>query len=82
MNQRELFAVLLKAIGILQVVSGIAYFPTWLTNLAYQDWREFLSIILGFGLSVSGMGIFLGCVLFFGAGWFSEKVYPGDDPRR
>ncbi len=79
MRPRELFEVLTRSIGLLQIVGGIARLPTTVQSvLPYSNERELFLGMMAAALTLSGMEIILGCVLVFGAGWISGLFFAKD----
>jgi hypothetical protein len=82
MKPRELFAVLIKVLGVWEVARSLAFIPNtvsvWLDSKAYQydNPSEFVAMASSMLLSYQVLPIIVGLAMFFGAGWFARKVYP------
>jgi hypothetical protein len=77
MQARELFSVLLKVLGVADFVAGVQLTPTLVGQ--YWHWENeagFLALLIATALGASGIRLITGCVLFFGADWFTRKAYP------
>ena len=83
MKRSELLAVLVKAMGIWEIVGGVMGLPTSIANFAeYSNERQFLIAFLAAAFAFSGSQLIAGCVLFFGSEWIAKKAYPDDDDPR
>lgn len=77
MKSRELFSVLLKALGVWEIVGGIEALPNYITSFAtYNNERQYFAILLANMLSFSVLKIVAGVFLVFGADWISQTIYP------
>jgi hypothetical protein len=81
MKSRELFAVLIKVIGVWEVARGLILIPNllsvWLGNkgLQHSNPSELAAMLVSMFLSYQVLPIVVGLALFFGADWFARKVY-------
>ncbi|MGD9722374.1 MAG: hypothetical protein AB7O59_12795 [Pirellulales bacterium] len=77
MQRRDLFSVLVKAMGLWEAVVGLEMLPSQLATVGeYHDDKQFFLIVLATAFSYSGSRIIVGLALFFGADWLTGKVYP------
>jgi hypothetical protein len=77
MTREELFNVLMKAMGVMEIVTGIQYAPNLLGQ--YWQWKdhwEFFSLVVGTMLSALGIHLVTGCALLFGSDWLTRKIFP------
>jgi hypothetical protein len=82
MKPQELFGVLMKAMGVWELVAGLEALPNFVLNFqAYHNETQFIAIFFANMLSFSGMRIVFGCLLFFRAEWLARKVYPTVHPE-
>ena len=72
MNTQELFAVLIKAMGVFQFVVGVEMVPQYTSYLAANFPVHEILWALGF----PGLKIVSGVILFLGANWLARRVYP------
>ena len=79
MKTDELFGVLIRALGIWEIATGLRSLSQLIATI--QRWdndNEFFYMILSAGLSMSGVSLIVGCFLLFGANWLTRLAYPGD----
>jgi hypothetical protein len=82
MKPQELFGVLLKAMGVWELVAGLEPLPNYVLSFPEtHNETQLISIFVANMLSYSGMRILFGCLLFFRADWFARKVYPTVQPE-
>jgi len=79
MSQQELFAVLMKAMGVLEFVGGIVAAPQYMRIYSrpgsFPGGQLPVADIL-WALGVPGLKILAGVILFLGANYVARKVYP------
>lgn len=79
MNCRELFALLIKAMGVFELVGGLEVFPQYLRiysqPASFPGGRFPVTEIL-WTLGFPGLKIIAGVILFLGANWLARRVYP------
>jgi len=81
MSSRELFVVLLRALGVFEFVEGVVLIPQWtralfLHSAAGQMTSGQIPVAeLLWALGLPGLKIVAGGVLFVAANWFARKVY-------
>lgn len=76
MKRSELFELLIRALGVSQVVYGLVMAPSAISTLVQIPHESFLLSALVSSLGYSIVSIGAGVALFFGAEWFARKVYP------
>lgn len=78
MKPAELFALLLKVMGVGEVVKGLESSPLLFGHFVQVGWNnevEFVAALIGTALTGTVIHILAGCALFFGADWLTNKVY-------
>lgn len=78
MKTHELFGVLIRALGVWEIATGLRFLPNLIR--AIGPWRndsEFFYEILSSAVSMSGVSLIVGCFLFFAADWLTRWTYPG-----
>ncbi len=79
MKTDELFGVLIRALGIWEIATGLKYLPNLVGTIhRWNDDAEFFYTMLGAAISMSGVTLIVGCFLFFAANWLTRLTYPGD----
>jgi len=82
MNRQDLFGVLMKAMGVWELVAGLEALPHYVLSFSeYHNETQFIAIFFANLISFSGMRILFGCLLFFRAEWLARKVYPTVHPE-
>lgn len=80
MSRRELFSVLLKAMGVWEIVHGLQAAPLFLGQFwQYARWdddSEFMALLVSVVFGAGGIRLVTGAALFFAADWLSRKAYP------
>ena len=79
MKTDELFGVLIRALGIWEIATGLRSLSQLIANI--QRWdndTELFYMVLRAGISMSGVSLIVGCFLFFGANWLTRLTYPGN----
>jgi hypothetical protein len=77
MKPSELFGVLLRIVGIWEIVAGAQFLPTLVDNFrGYNNDAEFFRQLVLIAVSWGVLRIFLGAFLFFGSAWITSKAYP------
>lgn len=81
MSPREMFGVAVRAIGVWYIAQGVAYLPmVWTAFDRYRNEQEFFYQLLSAVVSQSGMGLVVGCILFFAADGIVSLGYRRDAP--
>lgn len=83
MKSAELFAVLLKVMGVGEIVTGLKASPLFVGQFWQAEWNddaEFVAFMIATMLSSTGIHILSGCALFFGADWLTTKIYKKREP--
>ena len=80
MTTKESLGVAVRAIGIWELASGLAIFPTTAWNFYYAEGHASLVSAGRTAVSYSTGQILAGCFLFFGAEWIVRKAYPDPLP--
>ena len=80
MPSRELFSVLIKAMGVWEFVHGLQAAPLFLGQFwQYARWdndSEFMGMLVSVAFGAGGVRLITGAALFFAADWLTRKVYP------